>query len=93
AEDHEHARVLARGLAAIDGIEVRNAAPETNMVFFDVSGLGLSNRAFVDSLAAAGVRMGGAGGQIRAVTHLDVSRQGVEMALGAIGRIASAAHG
>ena len=63
------------------------------MVFFDVSGLGLSNRAFVDRLAAAGVRMGGAGGQIRAVTHLDVSRQGVEMALGAIGRIASAAHG
>ena len=93
AEDHEHARALARGLAAIDGIEVRNAAPETNMVFFDVSGLGLSNREFVDRLAAAGVRMGGAGGQIRAVTHLDVTRQGVERALGAIREIASAARG
>ncbi len=93
AEDHEHARLLASGLATIDGIEVRNAAPETNMVFFDVSGLGLSNREFVDRLAAAGVRMGGAGGQIRAVTHLDVSRQGVERALGAIREIASAARG
>lgn len=93
AEDHEHARLLARGLAAIEGIAVRNAAPETNMVFFDVSALGLSNREFVDRLAAGGVRMGGAGGQIRAVTHLDVSRQGVEKALAAIGRIASAAHG
>ena len=93
AEDHEHARLLAGGLAAIDGIKVRNTAPQTNMVFFDVSGLGLSNREFVDRLAAAGVRIGGAGGQIRAVTHLDVSRQGVEKSLAAIGRIASAAHG
>ncbi len=89
AEDHEHARLLAQGLAAIDGIAVRNTAPETNMVFFDVSGLGLSNREFVDRLAAAGVRVSGAGGQIRAVTHLDVSRQGVEKALGAIGDLAS----
>ena len=93
AEDHEHARLLAHGLAAIDGIGVRNAAPETNMVFFDVSGLGLSNRAFVDRLSAAGVRMGGAGGQIRAVTHLDVSRPGVERALAVIGEIASAPRG
>ena len=63
------------------------------MVFFDVSGLGLSNREFVDRLAAAGVRVGGAGGQIRAVTHRDVSRRGVERALDAIGEIASAARG
>ena len=93
AADHEHARLLARGLAAIEGIAVRNTAPETNMVFFDVSDLGVSNREFVDRLAAAGVRMGAAGGQIRAVTHLDVSRQGIERALGAIGEIASAARG
>ena len=76
AEDHAHARLLASGLAAIDGIDVRTAEPDTNMVFFDVSGLGMSNRKFVDRLAAAGVRMSGAGGAIRAVTHLDVSRQG-----------------
>ena len=93
AEDHEHARLLASGLAGIDGIEVRNAAPETNMVFFDVRGLGLRNREFVDRLAAAGVRMSGAGGQIRAVTHLDVSRQGVERALAAVGEVASATRG
>jgi threonine aldolase len=92
AEDHEHARLLAQGLGAIDGIEVRTPTPETNMVFFDVSGLGLSNRQFVDRLAAAGVRVSGAGGQIRAVTHLDVSRQGIERALAAIGEIASAAR-
>ena len=91
AEDHEHARLLARGLAGIDGIAVRAAEPDTNMVFFDVRGLGLSNREFVDRLAASGVRVSGAGGAIRAVTHLDVSRAGIERALSAIEDIASAA--
>ena len=62
------------------------------MVFFDVSGLGMSNRKFVDRLAAAGVRMSGAGGAIRAVTHLDVSRQGIHRALSAVAEIASSAR-
>ena len=92
AEDHEHARLLARGLAGIDGIAVRTAEPDTNMVFFDIGGLGLSNRKFVDHLAASGVRVSGAGGSIRAVTHLDVSRAGIERALSAIAGIASATH-
>ena len=89
AEDHENARRLARGLAEIDGIEVRTAAPDTNMVFFDASGLGLSNREFLDRLAAAAVRMSGAGGAIRAVTHLDVSRADIDRALAAIRYIAA----
>ena len=87
AEDHEHARRLARGLAEIDGIEVRNAAPDTNMVFFDASGLGLSNRDFLDRLAAVGVRMSGAGGAVRAVTHLDVSRADIDRALATVREI------
>ena len=87
AEDHEHARRLARGLAEIDGIEVRNAAPDTNMVFFDASGLGLSNREFLHRLTAAGVRMSGAGGAIRAVTHLDVSRADIDRALATVREI------
>ena len=93
AEDHEHARLLARGLAAIQGITVRTTAPETNMVFFDVSGLRLTNREFVDRLAARGVRVSGAGGRIRAVTHLDVSRRDVEMALTVIGDVAFSPQG
>ncbi len=92
AEDHEHARLLARGLAGIDGIAARAAEPETNMIFFDVSGLGLSNREFVDRLAASGVRVSGAGGAIRAVTHLDVSRAGIDRALSAIAHLASTAR-
>ena len=89
-EDHENARRLARGLAEIAGIEVRNAAPDTNMVFFDASGLGLSNREFLSRLAAAGVRMSGAGGAIRAVTHLDVSCADIDHALAAVRQVAAA---
>ena len=91
AEDHENARRLARGLAEIDGIEVRTATPDTNMVFFDASGLGLSNREFLARLAAARVRMSGAGGTIRAVTHLDVSRADIERALAAVRQVAGGA--
>ncbi len=89
AEDHENARRLAAGLAEVDGIEVRTAAPDTNMVFFDASGLGLSNREFIGRLAASGVRLSGAGGAIRAVTHLDVSRADIDRALVAVRRVAA----
>lgn len=83
AEDHTHARRLARGLAAVDGIELCTPEPETNLVFFDARGLGVSNAAFLEKLAAAGVRMGSVGGSIRAVTHLDVSRADIERAIDA----------
>ena len=88
-EDHENASRLARGLAGIDGIDVRTSAPDTNMVFFDASGLGLSNREFLNRLGALGVRMSGAGGAIRAVTHLDVSRADIDRALAAVRDIAA----
>ena len=89
AEDHENARRLARGLAEIDGIEVRTADPDTNMVFFKASAPGLSNRGLVDRLAARGVRLSGAHGEIRAVTHLDVSRADVDRALDAVRQVVS----
>ena len=89
AEDHEHARRLARGLAGVTGIEVRTPAPDTNMVFFDAAGVGLSNREFLDALAARGVRMSGAGGALRAVTHLDVSRADVDRAIAAVREVAA----
>ena len=47
ADDHANARALARGLAQIPGITVEE--PETNLVFFDTTGTGLT----ADELAAA----------------------------------------
>jgi threonine aldolase len=83
AEDHENARVLARGLATIQGISVEPV--ETNLVFFDVSGLGVTAEAFNALLVKQGVRVSILGkSRARAVTHLDVTRAQVEEGLSII---------
>jgi threonine aldolase len=82
ADDHANARLLASGLAGVDG--VRGVDPEgvaTNIVVFEVD----DAPALVESLEAAGVRMGALGpGTVRAVTHLDVDRPGIETAVEAV---------
>src|SRR5207248_9017157 len=40
AEDHANARVLAEGLAAIDGVEIDPGRVETNIVIFEVADAG-----------------------------------------------------
>ena len=83
AEDHENAQILAKGLAEIDGISVEPV--ETNLVFFDVSGLGITAKGFSDSLLPYGIRFSTIGESLmRGVTHLDVSRAQVEEALDCI---------
>ena len=73
ADDHDNARLLAGGLAEL-GCEV--VAPETNIVIFSAPD------GFVEGMAARGVELSGTpDGRVRAVTHLDVDRGGVERAL------------
>ena len=84
ADDHANARRLAAGLAETDGIMLRTPEPETNMVFFAVDGLEMSADQFAAKLKAAGVLMSGAGGYVRAVTHLDVSRDDIDRALAVV---------
>jgi threonine aldolase len=82
AEDHANAKILARGLAEIPGIAIDVDHVETNLVFFDVTGLRMPAPEVVKRLADAGVRMGASSKtRIRAVTHLDVSRADVERAV------------
>lgn len=83
AEDHERARRLAMGLAEIAGIAVDPERVETNIVIFDVRGTGLSGDGFAErTLASHGVRFSVIGGTtVRAVTHLDVPPDGIELAL------------
>lgn len=80
AEDHANARALAEGLAAIDGVAIDPALVETNIVVFDVE----DGAALVAALAADGVEMSVFGPHVRAVTHLDVDRAGVERAVAAV---------
>jgi threonine aldolase len=73
AEDHEHARVLADGLAEL-GCEV--VAQQTNIVVFSAP------EGFVDAMGRHAIELSGTpDGRVRAVTHLDVGRAEVDEAL------------
>ena len=85
ADDHANARLLAVSLAELPGIRVDPAAIETNIVFFDVGGTGRGAGALCEALTARGVQMGAFGDTlIRAVTHLDVTREHVMRAVDAM---------
>ena len=87
AEDNENARILARGLAEIQGIDVEPV--ETNLIFFDVSGMGVTAEAFDALLRKKGLRISVLGRtRARAVTHLDVSRNQVKEAIEIIRHVA-----
>ncbi len=77
AEDHANAQLLARGLAGLPGVRLDPAAVETNLVFFEVDDAPGLVRRIADrvEIQASGPT------QIRAVTHLDVSRADVDLAL------------
>jgi threonine aldolase len=82
AEDHLNAKHLARGIADIDGLEVDVNAVETNIVYFQVRKSGLTVPMLLERLKAEGVLMGGTGpSSIRAVTHLDVDKEGIDRAI------------
>lgn len=81
AEDHANARRLGDYISEIPGLRLMSSPIETNIVFFDVSGAGLTSRQVYDELMQRGVRMGMSyGGMIRAVTHLDASREDIDAA-------------
>ena len=87
AEDHANAQFLAEGLAAIPGVSLVYDTAPTNIVFFDVSGAGLTAAQVERGVNALGVRFGANGEgstAIRAVTHLDVSRDDCARAVEAV---------
>jgi threonine aldolase len=87
AEDHANARHLAEGLAEIRGIELDPATVETNIVWFDVRAP-INAIELGAALKERGVLIGAFGPtRMRAVTHLDVDRAGIDAALAAFRRI------
>jgi threonine aldolase len=85
ADDHANARALARGLSQIAGIEVQQ--PETNLVFFNPDGAGVSGEKMVAGLHQRGVLLAMMDGRIRACTHLDVTADMIEETLGLVREI------
>jgi threonine aldolase len=89
ADDHANARHLAEGLAQIPGIDLDPTTVETNIVWFDVTGrIGAGEVAA--SLKEQGILIGDYGQRrMRAVTHLDVDRAGVDTGLQTLARVLS----
>ena len=81
AEDHANARRLGEHITAVPGLKLFTPKIESNIVFFDPTGAGISSKTLYEALLQRGVRMGTTyGGMIRAVTHMDVSREEIDTA-------------
>ncbi len=90
AEDHDNARILARELAQLPGITVEQ--PQTNLVFFDTAGTGMTGAELAARVREKGVLISVMGKyRGRACTHLDVDRAGVLDAAAAIREVVAAA--
>jgi threonine aldolase len=80
-EDHQLAQRLAEHVRAIEGLELRPAVVDTNLVIFYVNPVLGTAAEFATRLKANGLYMGAyAPRLIRAVTHLDVNAESVERA-------------
>jgi threonine aldolase len=77
ADDHANAQALARGLAELPGVRIDPLTVETNIVLFDVD----DARGLVARLADRVELQAFDAHRVRAVTHLDLSRDDVELAL------------
>jgi threonine aldolase len=88
AEDHENAKRLARGIAGTPGISIHAEEVETNLVYFTVTKKGWTAKQAAEALKKEGVLVSVPGTHsIRAVTHLDVSRQDIDEAIDVIQKV------
>jgi len=88
AEDHDHARLLADGIGSIRGLAVDTDRVHTNIVVFSVSRPGLTAQDLVGRWKDAGVlALAIDDSHVRAVTHYDVDRKGIERALETLRRL------
>lgn len=81
ADDHDNARHLAQGLARIDGVSIDTRSVETNIVFFEVADAPVLKAALERSRVLIGIY---GRHRVRVITHLDVDRAGVDLALALI---------
>ena len=89
-DDHSNAQILAKGLASIDGITIDRERVQTNIVAYDVSGLGTSGEGWVARLSESGVKAGVIENtRVRMVTHRGIEREDVEYALDVAERTAA----
>ena len=85
-EDHDNARYLAERLDEIDFIKSNEV--HINMVFFRINKPSFDHKAFTNALLEKGIKSNaGEGGLYRFVTHNDISRKDIDLAIDAIREI------
>lgn len=89
AEDHDRAARLGAAVADLLPGAVNPDAVETNIVFVDVAAIGLPLIQTMDLLRDKGVLTVPVAGKIRMVTHVDISDEEVERAIGAWREVAT----
>jgi len=81
-DDHENARALAAGIAGLDWLALDVESVQTNILIIDVSRSGQTAETVIEKMRADHVLLSPAGShRIRAVTHLDVTREDIENAI------------
>jgi threonine aldolase len=84
-DDHDNAKLLAKGLAQIPGIGLDAGQIDSNIVIFRMADPNIASTDVLRRLGEAGVRGGNYwGGNIRMVTHYGVERDDIEYALSVI---------
>lgn len=82
AEDHENARILAQGLAEIDGFDLDLASVQSNMVIFGLDRPANKVEDVVKGLAVEGIKLNAIdSSHFRAVTHYGIEREDIDAAL------------
>lgn len=84
-EDHINAQILATELERMEGIEVLNPKPETNMVFFKATTMDV--RELQTRIKEESIEIGLVGEYLRAVTHLDITTSDIEKTLEVIKKL------
>jgi threonine aldolase len=86
--DHENAKLLAEGLAAIPGVRLNPGKVQTNIVIFGIEGGKMSSSEFLEALKRRGViALPVDASRIRMVTHLHVDRTAIEATIATVAEV------
>lgn len=85
AEDHENARLLAYGLAEVQGIVLDPESVHTNIIFFTAGAN--KNRELAGALQERGVLIDGEKKLVRMVTHYGVNRKDIDQVLKTVSEV------
>jgi len=88
-DDHANARLLAQGLAKIEGISLDQSRVQTNIVIYDVRDLGVTAEEWVARLQEFGIKAGAVEGtRVRMVTHRGIEKDDIDFTLSTAQKVA-----